>query len=232
MARAGAGAQPAWLWAQGTGEQDSSVEDREDEAGARWAPGLQRCTKPSGSSWLAAALSDEPVLPSAGPGSGYAVCHGFKLHGKQTVSALGVPGHDALPQQHCSQKRLFIVQGGNLHPAPSCCFSALPVLGRERWCGSSASAASPGTRGRLCQRAPGRARCSRGSWQRGGLSIPREPVPPALAHCRAAGHGAPCPLLPPQGKPQPQAGAQPHGPGTVASRQQDGRGALRLWGSG
>lgn len=53
------------------------------------------------------------------------------------MSALGVPGHDALPQHRSSQKWLFTVQGGNLRPAPcSCCFEpspcwlgALPLLG-------------------------------------------------------------------------------------------------------
>lgn len=45
------------------------------------------------------------------------------------MSALGVPGHDALPQHRGSQKRLFTVQGGNLRPAPSsCCSRALSLL--------------------------------------------------------------------------------------------------------
>lgn len=57
------------------------------------------------------------------------MCHGFKPHGKQTLSALGVPGHDVLPQHRSSQKWLFTVQGRNLRPAPSSCGSrALSLL--------------------------------------------------------------------------------------------------------
>lgn len=43
------------------------------------------------------------LLQSALWGSGYVVCHGFKPHGKQNVSALSMPGHDSPLRDHAPQ---------------------------------------------------------------------------------------------------------------------------------
>lgn len=56
------------------------------------------------------------LLQSALWDSGYLVCHGFKPHGKQNVSALSMPGHDS--SGPCFSAVAACHEGGNPGTAP------------------------------------------------------------------------------------------------------------------
>lgn len=181
----------AWLrfgdvlsWAQvelhrgGRGDQVGEQGSTGDMRGARREHGRA----PSVGPWLQHPHRAPRLLPAGGCyqmavsllqsalwDSGYLVCHGFKPHGKQNVSALSMPGHDS--SGPCFSAVAVCHEGGNpgtapLRFLPSVFLPAVP----PPFAGKGKSCCRPSSQCRRSGAAPG------GSGEAGG-GCPLLPAP-------------------------------------------------------